>query len=40
MEPPNPDVITMDPPKAAGNSAGGIDTALHPPQSVFMKWSS
>jgi hypothetical protein len=40
MEPPNPDVITMDAPKAAGNRAGRINTALHPPQSVFMKPAS
>ncbi|MEY3963272.1 MAG: hypothetical protein RLZZ106_527 [Cyanobacteriota bacterium] len=37
MAPPNPDEHTMDRRVGAGNGFSGIDIALHPTQSGFMK---
>jgi len=37
MAPPNPDEHTMDRHVGAGNGWSGIDIALHPTQSGFMK---
>jgi len=36
MEPPNPDVATMDPLAVAGKRCSAFDTALHCGQCSFM----
>jgi hypothetical protein len=39
MAPPNPVAITMNRPRTTGKPRSGIDIALHPAQSQFMKGS-